>query len=147
MSDETAPVTTAADQTIAEAVDTPSTHVPAVGGVNEEPQVKDETTGKKVCCVTRHLPLEQKGLMQYSVTSGLYRKPCLRHYRGRGQGVHQPRTRQCVSLIYILLTCGTHLTHSTASRSTCLRGSTASRLDTPLSCTRLRNRLTTPSRS
>ena len=56
MSDETAQVTTAADQTIAETVDTPSTHVPAVGGVNDEEQVKDETIGRKVCSVTRHLP-------------------------------------------------------------------------------------------
>jgi hypothetical protein len=66
MSDETAPVATAADQTISatnEEVDTPSTHVPAVGGVNAEEHVKDETTGKKVSLTLRHLLLACKGLM------------------------------------------------------------------------------------
>ncbi|KAJ9104383.1 hypothetical protein QFC20_004519 [Naganishia adeliensis] len=50
MSDETAPVATAADQSIAatqETVEAPSTHTPAVIGVNDV-QEKDETTGRKV---------------------------------------------------------------------------------------------------
>jgi hypothetical protein len=47
MSDETAPVTTSADQSIQETVEAPSTHTPAVGGVNDV-AVKDETDGKKV---------------------------------------------------------------------------------------------------
>ena len=57
MSDETAPVATAADQSIAatqETVEAPSTHTPAVGGVNDV-QEKDETTGRKVSRLVRHL--------------------------------------------------------------------------------------------
>lgn len=88
MSDETAPVATAADQTISatnEEVDTPSTHVPAVGGVNAEEHVKDETTGKKVSSVLRHLLLASRALIQASFAiSGLHRKPCLCHHRGGG---------------------------------------------------------------
>jgi hypothetical protein len=53
MSDETAPVATAADQSIQETVEAPSTHTPAVGGVNES-QEKDETTGRKVRSVVRY---------------------------------------------------------------------------------------------
>ncbi|KAJ9094435.1 hypothetical protein QFC21_005974 [Naganishia friedmannii] len=47
MSDETAPVTTSADQSIQETVEAPSTHNPAVGGMNDV-AVKDETDGKKI---------------------------------------------------------------------------------------------------
>ncbi|KAJ9092002.1 hypothetical protein QFC19_008870 [Naganishia cerealis] len=70
MSDETAPVTISADQSIAatqETVDVPSTHVPAVGGVSEV-EVKDETDGKKVRAAHVILRTRQDDSFSVSIT-------------------------------------------------------------------------------
>lgn len=99
MSDETAPVTTAADQSIAatqETVEAPSTHTPAVGGVNET-QEKDETIGRKVRSVIRYLAVNSEADRSVVRFSGICRKLVLRNIRGRTQVVPRSRTRQRVS--------------------------------------------------